>query len=123
MPRVLIADDSAMMRKTLNTIFTELGFTVAAEACTGYEACAAFDTHLPDLVALDINMPFMNGIEALRAILSKHPNANIIMISSESCSSLILHALSLGAKDYIIKPFRIQSLINAANTVLQWDGP
>jgi two-component system, chemotaxis family, chemotaxis protein CheY len=119
MAKILIADDSATMRKTLNTILTEYGFTVITEASNGYEACIAFDKHLPDLLTLDINMPFIDGIEALRAIMSKHPYAKIIMISSESCSSLISHALNMGAMDYVIKPFNIQSLVNTINKALQ----
>ncbi|OGO77022.1 MAG: hypothetical protein A2Y23_03355 [Clostridiales bacterium GWB2_37_7] len=121
MANILIADDSITMRKTLNTILTESGFTVVAEAGSGYEACIGFDKHLPDLVILDINMPFINGIEALRAILSKHPYAKIIMVSSEGNSSLISHALNMGAKDYIIKPFSVQALVNTISKIIQRD--
>lgn len=122
MAKILIADDSVLMRKTLNTILLEAGFAVVAEAGNGYEACIEFDKHMPDLVTLDINMPFINGIEALRAILSKHPHAKIIMVSSEDCSSLISHAINMGAKDYVIKPFSIQGLINTINKVLMCEN-
>jgi len=119
MAKLLIADDSTMMRETLSTILSESGHTVSAQACNGYEACLEFDKHLPDLLLLDFNMPVINGIEALQAILSKHPHAKVIMLSSETCSSLISHALKLGAKDYIIKPFSIQHLLVSIGKVLQ----
>lgn len=119
MAKLLIADDSAMMRSTLRIILTEAGHTVAAEASNGYEACIEFDNHQPDLVLLDINMPFSNGIEALRSILSKQPHAKLIMVSSENCSSLISHVLNIGAMDYIIKPFSIECLLSTISKVLQ----
>jgi two-component system chemotaxis response regulator CheY len=119
MAKILIADDSLLIRETIKSILIEAGHTIVSEAGNGYEACQEFDKHQPDLVTLDINMPFMNGIEALNTIISKHPYAKIIMISSESSSSLISHALNIGAKDYLIKPFCIQGFINTVNNVLQ----
>ena len=119
MAKLLIADDSTMMRNTLRTILSESGHTIAAEASNGYEACIGFDKYLPDLLLLDINMPIMNGVEALQMILSRHPGAKVIILSGETCSSLISHMLNMGAKDYIMKPFSIQRLLDSINKVLQ----
>lgn len=118
MANILIADDSKNMRNTLKIILTEVGHTITAEANNGLEACIEYEKHRPDLITLDVNMPLMNGIDALKNIISKHPYAKVILISSEDCSSLISHALNLGAKSYIIKPFSIQSFIDTINNVL-----
>ena len=122
MARVLIADDSIMMRKTLREILTKSGHTVVAEAADGVEACREFDLHQPDLVTLDIYMPIMSGMDALREILSRHPHARIIIVSSEGGSSMICQALKSGAKSYVIKPFFIHSLVDTVNKILQYDS-
>ena len=121
MAKILIADDSALMRKTIAAILKEANHTIVAEAGNGYEAFQKYDELHPDLVILDINMPYMNGMDALKAILAKHPYAKILMVSSESCSSIITQALSLGAKDYVIKPFCIDGFWTAVNHILQCD--
>lgn len=121
MANILIADDSAMMRKTIGAILREAKHHIVAEACNGYEAYEKYEEYLPDLVILDINMPFMNGMDALQTILGKHPYAKILMVSSESCSSIISQALRLGAKDYVIKPFCIDSFWATVNHIVQCD--
>lgn len=119
MADILIADDSAAMRKILSVILEEAGHTIAAEAVNGYDAYIKFNEHHPDLVLMDINMPYMNGIESLKLILSRHPYAKIILVSSENCSSIISHVIKLGALDYIMKPFAIESLIESVDKTLQ----
>jgi two-component system chemotaxis response regulator CheY len=119
MSRLLIADDSKLMRSTIAEILKEAGYTVVAEASNGYDACIEYDRHLPDLAIIDINMPIVNGLDAMRSILSKHPGAKVIIVSSESCSVIICHCLAMGAKDYIIKPFSIQAFLDTINRVLQ----
>lgn len=122
MARILIADDSELMRKALRDILTKSGHTVAAEAADGYEACLQYENVQPDLVTLDIHMPGMSGIDVLKALLSKYPHARIIVVSSESCSSMICQALRTGAKNYVIKPFLLQGLIDTVNSTLQQES-
>lgn len=116
---ILVVDDSLLIRETLKSILTEAGHTVVSEAGNGYEACLEFDKYQPDLVTMDINMPCMNGLEALDTIISKHPHARIIMVSKEISNSFINQSLQLGAKSYVIKPFDIQSLVDTINKILQ----
>lgn len=119
MANILIVDDSLLIRETLKSILTEAGHVIVAEAVNGFDACMEFDKHQPDLVTMDINMPFMNGMEALGTIMSKHPHANIVMISKEISNSFINQSLHLGAKGYVIKPFNIQILVDTINKILQ----
>lgn len=119
MARILIADDSELMRKTLRESLTKAGHAVAAEAADGYEACILFEVLQPDLVILDIHMPRMSGMDVLKAILTRHTHAQIIIVSSEGGSSMICQALKTGAKNYVIKPFRLQELLDTVNHTLQ----
>ncbi|MDF2591321.1 MAG: response regulator [Clostridia bacterium] len=119
MANILIVDDSSLIRETLKAILTEAGHAVIAEAGNGYEACMEFDKHQPDLVTMDINMPYMNGLEALDTIMCKHPHAKVIMVSNEVRNSFINQSLHLGAKSYIMKPFDIQGVVTTVNKILQ----
>ena len=119
MANILIVDDSLLIRETFKAILKEAGHTVVSEAGNGYEACMEFDKYQPDLVTMDINMPFMNGLEALGTIMSKHPQAKVIMVSNQISNNLINQSLHLGAKGYIIKPFNIQGFVDTINKILQ----
>lgn len=122
MANILIVDDSSLIRETLKAILMEAGHIVVSEAGNGYEACVEFDKYQPDLVTMDINMPFMSGLEALGTIISRHPHAKVIMVSNEISNSHINQSLHLGAKAYIIKPFNILGFIDTINKVLQCDN-
>lgn len=121
MSRILIVDDSKIMRKSLAAILTEAGHTIVAEAGNGLQACKEFEKHRPDLVTMDIDMPYVNGLEALKVIMGKHPKANIVMVSSESSSRLICEVMSIGAKAFIIKPFYISELLDTVNNLLHFE--
>lgn len=118
MARVLIVDDSAIMRRNLKTIFVQAGHAVVGEATNGAQAQLMYRTHVPDLVTMDITMPNVNGIEAVKLIRKEFPDAKIIMVSALDQRRMVLEALKEGAKHYIIKPIDSASVIKVVNKVL-----
>ena len=116
--RVLIVDDSPIMRQMLVKIFTDEGFTVAGEAVDGAEALDMFESLDPDLVTLDIVMPKMRGIEVLAQIMAVKPKARVIMASSVSDARTVMHCLKMGAKQYIIKPYDEGKIMAAVKKAL-----
>lgn len=118
MARILIADDSIIMRRNLKSILTRLGHSIVAEATNGEQACNLYNKDEVDIVTLDITMPVMDGIEALKNILSYDPNANVVIISALDQKRMIFHALELGVKYYIIKPVTEEKIVNAINKIL-----
>lgn len=118
MAKILIVDDSAIMRKSLEAILTEAGHIVVAQAGNGFQACMEFERHRPDLVTMDIDMPHVSGLEALKSIMAKHPKANIVIVSSVSSCRLICEIMEAGAKVFIIKPFSINELLDTINGIL-----
>lgn len=118
MARILIVDDSAIMRRNLKTILTQAGHIVVGEAINGGQAHLMYRTHVPDLVTMDITMPNVNGIEAVKLIKKEFTDAKIIMVSALDQRSMVLEALKLGAKHYIIKPITPETVIDVVNKVL-----
>ncbi len=119
MAKILIVDDSIIMRRNLNTILTQAGHSIIAEATNGKEAFIEYQKQMPDLVTMDITMPIMNGIEAVKNILNKFPEAKIIMISALDQRNMVFEALENGAKHYIIKPINPDNVLAVVNTVLE----
>jgi two-component system chemotaxis response regulator CheY len=117
MARILIADDSFVMRKKLQEILERLGHKVVAEAADGIQAVHIYEKFLPDIVTMDINMPNMDGIAAVKQIIAKYPNASIIMISSLAQKLMVIEAMQNGAKNYIIKPIDEQKLENVIRSI------
>ncbi len=117
--RVLVVDDLPFMRRLLREVLTEAGFTVVAEAADGRQALAAFTQYQPDLVVLDITMPVMDGITALQRILALDPRARVVMCSALGEQEMILRAIRLGAKDFVVKPFRPERVVTAVEKVLR----
>lgn len=118
--RVLIVDDSPIMRQMLVKIFTDEGFAVVGEAADGNEAVVKFEELRPDLTTLDIVMPKMRGIEALEQIMAKYPEARIIMASSVSDARTVMHCLKIGAKQYITKPYDEEKIMSAVKKALDF---
>lgn len=118
MASILIVDDSLIMRRNLRTILERNGHEIVAEATNGEDAIRLFQLHEPDLVTMDITMPILNGIEALRRIITAHPRANIIVISAFDQRNMLFEALDNGAKQYIIKPITETKLLKALRTTL-----
>ncbi|QGQ95488.1 response regulator [Paenibacillus psychroresistens] len=118
MTKVMIVDDAAFMRKMLSNIVTQGGFEVVCEAKDGLEAVNLFTQYLPDIVTMDITMPEMDGLEAVTEILKQYPSANIIMCSAMGQQKMVLDAIRAGAKDFIVKPFEKERVIEAILSVL-----
>jgi two-component system chemotaxis response regulator CheY len=116
--RVLIVDDALFMRTMLRNILVECGFEVVGEAATGSEAVEKYRALGPDLTTMDIVMPDMNGIEALKQIVAFDPRARVVMCSALGQESLIIDALEAGARDFIVKPFKPAKVVEVAQKVL-----
>lgn len=104
MKTVLIVDDSQFMRSWIKGILTDHSYSVIAEAENGLEAVNKYAEYRPDVVIMDITMPIMNGIEALKEILRINSSAKVVICSSIGTKYNIIEALNIGAKDFIIKP-------------------
>ncbi len=116
--RILIVDDSMIMRRNLKTILIQAGHSIIAEASNGKEAFIEYEKHMPDLVTMDITMPIMNGIEAVKKIINKFPEAKIVMISALDQRNMVFEALENGAKHYVIKPIAPENVLAVLDSVL-----
>lgn len=119
MAKVLIVDDALFMRVAISKMFTEWGYEVIGEAANGKEAIAQYETLQPDLVTMDVTMPVMSGIDAVKEIIKKYPTARIIMVTALGQQRLIREALESGAKDFITKPFEPAFLRMVADKLMQ----
>ena len=118
MSSVLIVDDSRTMRKMLAGALAEVGIDVAGNAGNGVEALELLKTVKPDLITLDITMPEMDGLEALRKIKDQYPEQKVLMVSAAGQKEKVLEALKLGALDFIQKPFEQDIMIKTIQKVL-----
>lgn len=116
--KILIVDDAAFMRMMIKNIVTKNGYEVVGEAENGQEAVNLYAEVKPDLVTMDITMPEMDGIEGVKAILAIDPNASIIMCSAMGQQSMVMDAIQAGAKDFIVKPFQQDRILQAIERVL-----
>jgi len=115
---VLIVDDLTFIKMVLKDLVEKAGFRVVGEASDGEEAVRMFEEKRPDIVLMDITMPKMDGLTALQRILDKDPEAKVIMCSALGQQRLILQAIQLGAKDFIVKPFRPERVIGSIKKIL-----
>ena len=115
---VMIVDDELFFRKLLGTMLAEHGFSVVAEAADGDEAVDKYSLHRPELTILDIYMPKKNGFDATKDILSINPEAKVVICSGLGYDEDVKAALSLGARDVILKPFIPQEVIEIVSRVL-----
>lgn len=118
MAKVLIVDDAAFMRMMVKDILQKNGFEVVGEACNGIEAVDLYKKENPDVVTIDITMPDMDGIEAVKAIKEFDPSAKVVMCSAMGQQSMVMDAIKAGAKDFIVKPFQADRVLEAINKVL-----
>ena len=114
MARVLVVDDAAFMRKMVTDALTKGGHDVVGEAGNGAEAVDRWQELRPDLTTLDITMPEKDGLAALREIITIDPAARVIMCSALGQESKVLEAVKAGAKDFVVKPFQPERILDAA---------
>lgn len=118
MYKILVADDAGFMRKTVQNHLKKAGYTDFVEAEDGAKAVTLYKEFKPDLVILDITMPNMDGIEALRNIRQFDPSAKAVMCSAMGQESMVMEAFKLGALDFIVKPFKSDRIIATVGKIL-----
>jgi len=115
---ILICDDAAFMRMMIKDILTKNGYNVIGEAENGAKAVEKYDECKPDLVLMDITMPEMDGIQALKAIKAKDPSASVIMCSAMGQQAMVIDSIQSGARDFIVKPFQADRVLEAVKKVV-----
>ncbi len=118
MSKILLVDDASFMRMMIKDALTKNGYTDIYEAADGVEAVAKYSEIRPDLVIMDITMPNMDGLGALKAIKQIDPNANVVMCSAMGQEAMVIEAIKSGAKDFIVKPFKPDRILKTVTTVL-----
>lgn len=117
MKKILVVDDAVFMKEVLKEILEKNGYKVV-EAQNGNEAIEKYKSESPDLVILDVTMPELDGIEALKLIRKEDPNAKCIMCSSMGEQALIIESIIAGAKDFIVKPFQVDKIIETVKKII-----
>ena len=117
--KVLIVDDAIFMRNMIKEIFSGAEFEVVGEAANGVEAIEKYKELKPDVVTMDIVMPLKSGIEAVREIVANDASAKIVMCSALGQDSLIMEAIEAGAKDFIVKPFKAEKVLEIIKRIIQ----
>ncbi len=117
--RVLICDDAEFMRTLIKDVLTKGGYEIVGEAANGEEAVAKYKMLKPDLVTMDIVMPVKSGIDALKEIIAYDPNAKVVMCSALGQEILVMDAIEAGAKDFIVKPFTEENVLEVIGKVLE----
>lgn len=118
MARILIVDDAAFMRMMIKDVLTKNGYDVVGEAENGVKAIEKYKEHRPDLVLMDITMPEMDGINAVKNIKSEFPDAKIIMCSAMGQQAMVIESIQAGARDFIVKPFQADRVLEAVKKVV-----
>ena len=116
--RILIVDDASFMRMMIKDILIKNGYEVVGEAENGQMAIQKYNELNPDLVTMDITMPGVDGIQALKGIREKAPDAKVIMCSAMGQQAMVIEAIQAGAKDFIVKPFQPDRVLEAIQKVI-----
>ena len=117
MRRVMIVDDAAFMRFTIKHILEKNDFLLVEEADNGEDAIRKYKEAKPDIVTMDITMPQMNGIEALKAIKAYDPVAKIVMVSAMGQEEMVMEAIMNGAKSFLVKPFKEEQVVKTLKNI------
>ena len=115
---ILVVDDAAFMRMMIKDVLTKNGFEVIGEAENGARAIEKFKELNPELTIMDITMPEVDGIQAVKEIKKYDPNAKVIMCSAMGQQAMVIEAIQAGAKDFIVKPFQADRVIEAVKKVM-----
>jgi two-component system chemotaxis response regulator CheY len=118
MARVLVVDDAAFMRKVVSDALASAGHEVVGEANTGAEAVLRYQELRPELTTLDITMPEKDGLTALAEIMAIDPSARVLICSALGQESKVIESIKLGAKDFVVKPFQSERLLEAVGKAL-----
>src|SRR5579875_2779546 len=119
MAKILVVDDAAFMRMMIKDILSKNGFEVVGEAADGAQAVERYQELKPDLVTMDITMPEVDGIEALKRIRAIDPQARVIVCSAMGQQAMVIDAIQAGAKDFIVKPFQADRVVEAVQKALR----
>ncbi len=118
MARILVVDDSLIMRKKLKMILKGGGHEVVADAANGISAIEEYEKFKPDLITMDITMPILDGVSAVKKLVSLYPEVKIIMISAINQQNSVFEAIESGAKHYIVKPINNEKVLKTIEEVL-----
>lgn len=116
--KILLVDDAAFMRKMIKDTLSKNGYTELFEAVDGADAVEKFSEIGPDLVIMDITMPNMDGLQALKKIREDDPNAKVVMCTAMGQEGMVVDAIKSGAKDFIVKPFNAERIVQTVQTIL-----
>ena len=118
MAKIMMVDDAAFMRKVIKDTLSKAGYTDLYEAVDGADAVEKYNEIKPDLVLMDITMPNMDGLEALKAIRAADANANVVMCSAMGQETMVIDAIRSGAKDFIVKPFKPERVLKTVTSIV-----
>jgi two-component system, chemotaxis family, chemotaxis protein CheY len=118
MPKILIVDDAAFMRAMLKDILSHGGYEIVGEGCHGGEGVTLYQQLKPDLVTMDITMPEVDGISAVKQIVAFDPKAKVIMCSAMGQQAMVIESIQAGARDFIVKPFQPQRVLEAVKKLI-----
>lgn len=116
--KIMLVDDAAFMRMMIKDTLQKNGFTEILEAANGQLAVATYQAEHPDLVIMDITMPVMDGLQALKEIKAIDSGATVVMCSAMGQETMVVDALKQGAKDFIVKPFKPDRIMKTVNSIL-----
>ena len=118
MAKILLVDDAAFMRKVIKDTLSKAGYTDLHEAVDGADAVEKYNSLKPDLVLMDITMPNMDSLEALKAIRAADGGANVVMCSAMGQETMVIDAIRSGAKDFIVKPFKGERVLKTVTSIV-----
>lgn len=118
MAKIMLVDDAAFMRMMIKKALSDSGYSDFVEAQDGAEAVQKYEEEKPDMVIMDITMPNMDGLQALKKIKESDPNARVVMCTAMGQESMVVEAIKSGAKDFVVKPFDAQRIVQTVSDIL-----